>query len=419
MYRLRHTTRAFRHRAFRRFYAGQSISVIGSWIQTIALSWLVYRLTSSPTLLGLTTFLTQAPILLIGSVAGTFGDRFDRKRLLLVAEALLACQALVLGAMTLAGVSDIRGYLAIALVQGLIASVETPVRQSFLAVLVPEREDLPNAVALNSFLMNSGRLFGPAIAGLLLSLTSEGVCFLINAFSFLAVMAAVAVTDSPSVTPNVRASSAAHNAWREGLRYASGHPVIRTLLPVVAIVSFFGSPYVTLMPAVVGESFGGDARTLGWLVSSAGLGGIAGTAYLASHPRVQALPMVTVFACVMLGSSLVAFSVSHALWFCVLMMPGIGFGVIAAAASVNMLIQFGTPDHIRGRMIGLYITSFLGVAPLGALAAGIAAQHIGTRHTLAVGGVVCILTALLLRRRLPALLAQTRDDHLPDQASGR
>jgi len=202
--KLPHGMRAFRYPAFRRFYAGQTVSIIGSWVQSIALSWLVYRLTGAATLLGLTAFLTQAPILLLGPVAGSLLDRFDRRRLLLMAQWALAAQATLLGAIALLGMAAVPGLLALAAAQGVIASLETSARQSFLNMLVPDREDLPNAIALNSFLMNSGRLIGPGIAGLLLNHTSEGICFLVNAASFLAAIGATAswpASPTPAATP--------------------------------------------------------------------------------------------------------------------------------------------------------------------------------------------------------------------------
>lgn len=399
--KLPHGMRAFRYPAFRRFYAGQTVSIIGSWVQSIALSWLVYRLTGAATLLGLTAFLTQAPILLLGPVAGTLLDRFDRRRLLLIAQWSLAVQAAVLGTMVLSGLAGVPWLLGLAAIQGVIASLETSARQSFLNVLVPDRDDLPNAIALNSFLMNSGRLIGPGVAGFLLSHTSEGVCFLVNAASFLAAIAAITAT--PGHASRRAASGHGRGGILDGIAHARTHPIPRTLLPVVLGVSFFASPYVAIMPALVRGSFGGDAGTLGMLVGAAGLGGLLGTATLANWRRLPRLPRLTLFSCALAGASLIGLALSPGPWVAAVFMPGVGFGIIASAASVNVLLQATTEERMRGRMISLYLAGFLGVSPFGALAAGLLADAVGPVATLAAGGAGCLVLALALVRRLGAL----------------
>ena len=388
---LPHGLRAFRHRPFRRFYAGQTISVVGSWIQSIALSWLVYRLSGSASLLGLTAFLTQAPILLLGPLAGTLADRLDRRRLLLAAQWALALQAAVLGLSTLSGWHTVGWLLTMAGLQGLVAAFETPARQTFLGVLVPDRDDLPNAVALNSFLMNSGRLVGPTVAGLLLVAVGEGVCFLVNAVSFLAAIAAIAA--APAESRRDRARDLAGSGLLVGLAHAWHHPLPRRLLPAVATVSFFASPYAALMPAVVRESFGNSATLLGLLVGGAGLGGLAGTGALANWRSMTRLPLVTTVSCALAGASLLAFSATRDPSLALACMPALGFGIIATAASVNMLLQWSTPESLRGRIVSLYLASFLGMAPFGALAGGVLADRFGVRPVLAGGGVACLLMA--------------------------
>ena len=388
--------RSFRHLAFRRFYVGQTLSVIGSWIQTIALGWLVYRLTASPFLLGVTTFLTQAPILFLTPVAGVLTDRVDRHALLLITQALLAVQALTLGALTLAGLGSVPTLLAAAGVQGLITAFETPARQSFLSVLVPDRTDLPNAIALNSFLMNSGRLIGPGIAGVLLAATSEGVCFLVNGVSFLAVIAVVLKTPRHGLTA-ASARKSPDEGFLHGIREAWRFRPARALLPLVMTISLFASPYATLMPAVVKEVLHGGPGTLGLFVGMAGLGGLCGTAMLAAWRDVESLPRVTVITCTVTGLALLTFALSRNYWIALLAMPAIGFGIIATAASVNMVLQTVTPPEKRGRVIGLYISAFLGLAPFGALWAGFLATWVGSLTTLAIGGGVCLIASAFLR----------------------
>ncbi|MFO1321899.1 MAG: MFS transporter [Burkholderiales bacterium] len=389
--------RSFRHAAFRRFYAGQTLSVIGSWIQTIALGWLVYRLTASPLLLGLTTFLTQAPILFLTPVAGVLTDRVDRRALLVVTQALLAVQAASLGALTLLDYASVPVLLAASAVQGFITAFETPARQSFLSVLVPDRTDLPNAIALNSFLMNSGRLIGPGIAGLLLAITSEGVCFLVNSVSFLAVIAVVRKIRAPRPSDGgVR--TVGHEGFLHGLRDAWRFRPARVLLPFVMTISLFASPYATLMPAVVKEVLRGGPGTLGLFVGMAGFGGLCGTAMLAAWRDVHSLPRVTVATCALTGLALTAFALSPFYWLSLIAMPAIGFGIIATAASVNMLLQTVTPPERRGRVIGLYISAFLGLAPFGALLAGFLASWVGALTTIGTGGSLCLLASVALRR---------------------
>lgn len=385
--------RALRHRSFRLFFAGQGISIVGTWVQTIALSWLMYRLTGSTALLGLTTFLSQAPVLFIGPFSGWLGDQYDRRRLLIVTQALLLIQALCLGVLALAGWASPSTLLAMAALQGLLSGLDTPIRQSFLAEMVPDKIDLPNAIALNSFLMNGGRLLGPMVAGLLLAQVSEGVCFLINAASYAAVVGAV-LAMKPASGAHAQARRRDGSRWIDALRYAWNTPVIRGLLPLVMANSFFASPYVTLMPAFARDVFGGGPGTLGLLVGCAGLGGVAATAVLATRTGIEGLERWTRIACAMAGLCLAAFSFTAILPLALPLMVGVGAGIIGTAASVNMQLQAQVDDRYRGRMISLYVMSFLGLAPFGGLWAGFLAELIGSTATLAIGGIACLIAVL-------------------------
>lgn len=391
--------RAFRHRNFRLFFAGQGISIIGTWVQSIALSWLMYRLTGSTVLLGLTTFLTQAPVLVVGPFSGWLGDRFDRRRLLVVTQGLLLVQALALGLLVLGGWAWSESLLAMAALQGVLSGLDTPIRQSFLGEMVPDKADLPNAIALNSFLMNGGRLIGPMIAGLLLVQVSEGVCFLVNAASYAAVVWAVVAMKSSSVSHQSAVAKKGTERWIDALRYAWRTPVIRSLLPLVMTVSFFASPYVTLMPAIAREVFGGGPAMLGALVGAAGLGGVVATAVLATRASLVRLDRWTRIACATAGISLAAFSFTTTPSLALPLMFGVGAGIIGTAASVNMQLQAEVDDRFRGRAISLYVMGFLGVAPFGGLWAGFLASHIGAPATLGLGGGACMAVLLLLRRR--------------------
>lgn len=309
-------------------------------------------------------------------------------------------QATLLGVLSLAHLATPGVILILALLQGLCAALDTPVRQSFLSVMVPKKEDLPSTIALNSFLMNSGRMIGPSIAGLLLATVSEGVCFLVNAASYGAVILAVISMEGVSGRETQHRGSLA-SGLKEGLDYARRFAPARTLLPAVMVISFFLSPYSTLMPIVAKEVFGGGPRTLGFLVGAAGLGGLAGTAFLATRRTTRALPRITAIACATAGVCMIAFSISR--WYpaSLVFMFGVGFGVITTAASTNMVLQTTVAESMRGRVISLYTMSFLGLAPFGALWAGFLAKQIGPMITLLIGGATCVIAAAALTAALP------------------
>jgi MFS family permease len=280
----------------------------------------------------------------------------------------------------------------------MLSGLDTPIRQSFLGEMVPDKADLPNAIALNSFLMNGGRLIGPMIAGLLLAQVSEGVCFLVNAASYAAVILAVIAMSPASAVPGRAGAKAGTERWADALRYAWNTPAIRSLLPLVMTVSFFASPYVTLMPAIAREVFAGGPGMLGSLVGAAGLGGVVATAFLATRASLLRLERLTRFACGTAGLSLAAFSFTTTPALAMALMFGVGAGIIGTAASVNMQLQAEVDDRFRGRVISLYVMSFLGLAPFGGLWAGYLASHVGAPTTLALGGTACLAALLVLRQ---------------------
>ncbi len=389
--------RAFHHRNFRLFFAGQGISMIGTWVQQIAQAWLVYRLTGSPFLLGLTSFAGQIPILFLAPLGGLLSDRFDRRRILLTTQALLMCQALLLAALTLTGLVHVWHVIALAFFYGLVMGFDTPVRQSLLIGLVGQRADLPNAIALNSMLMNASRMIGPSIAGLLLAFVSEGWCFLINAGTYCAILAAAAALRIAPLAHAKRPASTLHGL-REGIGYALASRPIRTLLPLLALMSFMASPYVSLMPVMARQVLGGGAGTVGFLVGAAGLGALLGTSWLASRGTASGLPRVIAFSSATAGTALLLFSFSRSLWLSLPLMTCVGFGIIVTAASINTILQTIVEDDKRGRVMSFYTMAFLGVAPLGALWAGTLAGWIGAPATLGIGGCCCLLGALLYSR---------------------
>lgn len=397
-----HALRALRHRNFRLFFAGQGVSMIGTWVQQIAQAWLVYRMTGSPFLLGLVSFAGQIPILFLAPLGGLLSDRIDRRRLLLVTQSLLMCQALALAALTLSGTVQVWHVIVLATLYGIAMGFDTPVRQSLLVGLVGAKQDLPSAIALNSMLMNTSRMIGPSVAGILLALTSEGWCFLINACSYVAILAAVAQLRLGAVAP--RKPDSALAGLREAFAYARHSPPIRTLLPLLALMSFMASPYVSVMPVMVREVLGGGPHTLGFLVGAAGLGALLGTSWLATRASAAALPRAIGWSAATAGIALALFSQSTHVWLSLPLMLALGFGIIVTAASINTILQTVVDDDMRGRVMSFYTMAFLGVAPLGALWAGTLASRIGAPATLLLGGCTCVAGALLYARRRPVLV---------------
>ncbi|MFN7086404.1 MAG: MFS transporter [Burkholderiales bacterium] len=404
---MRHSLRAFRHRNYRLFFFGQSLSVIGSWTQQIAMSWLVYRLTGSAWLLGVTGFAGQIAILLFAPFGGIWADRFDRRRLLLITQALAMLQAFVLAALTYAGLVVAWHVVVMAALLGIVMAFDTPIRQSFTSEMVPSRHDLPSAIAFNAAMQNGGRMIGPAIAGVLLTVSSEAFCFLANGAAKLAVIASLAMmTVAPRTQPHITTRLWA--SFREGAAYAWNLVPARFLLPLVALVSFMVTPYQSLMPIFAAEIFAGSADTLGLLMSAAGLGGIIGMVYLASRRDVRGLARWIAFAAALAGFSTVAFAYSKILPLSLFVIGTTGFGIIVAANSTSQILHTIVEDDKRGRVMAFFVMAFLGMQPLGSLAAGALASWIGATHTLALGGVVTVGGACWLWRRLPLLRQHIR-----------
>ena len=387
--------RAFRHRNFRLFFAGQCVSMIGTWVQQIAQSWLVYRLTGSPFMLGLTSFVGQIPILFLAPLGGLLSDRFDRRRMLIVSQTVLMLQAIALAALTLSGHIEVWHVLVLAAIYGIAMGFDTPVRQSLIVSLVGDKQDLANAIALNSMLMNASRMIGPSIAGLLLAFLSEGWCFLINAGTYLAILAcAVALRLAPRAPSRV----SLQQGLGEALRYVRATPAIRTLLPLLSLMSFMASPYASLMPVMARDVLHGGAHTLGFMMGAAGLGALCGTSWLAWRGSASGLPRIIAITPIVAGIALILVSRSTVQWLSLPLMLCVGFGIIVTAASINTMLQTIVPDDKRGRVMSFYTMAFLGVAPIGSLWAGTLASRIGAPNTLLVSGCCCVLGALVYRR---------------------
>ncbi|MBI4188996.1 MAG: MFS transporter [Betaproteobacteria bacterium] len=401
------TLRALRHRNFALFLSGQICALIGYWIQQIALSWLVYRLTGSATLLGVLAFASNLPVLLLAPFAGLWSDRFNLHRMMLATQALEMLQAAALTALAFSGAIEIWHIIALTMLLGMCVAVELPVRHAYLIELVGDRQDLLNAVAVMSLTANCGRLAGPVLAGLLIGWFSEATCFLINALTYIAVLASFAFI---RVKPQQRAESHPPmlRGLKEGLVYAWSTVPIRFLLALLAVVALTAAPYGTLMPAIVYEAFAGNAETLGFLVGAAGMGAVCGTLLLASRRTVRGLVRFIVAAALVAGCALVALSWSRLLVLSLALMGVIGFGILVISVSVNMILQTIVDDDKRGRVMSFYTTAFLGVVPFGGLIAGMFADHIGATNTVLAGGIVCVLAALYMARHLPLIRSHIR-----------
>lgn len=326
--------RAFRHRNYRLFFAGQGISLIGTWMQRIAMNWLVYRLTGSAFLLGVVNFSGQVPTLIFAPFAGVLADNFDRHRLLVATQVLAMVQAALIAALVLLDVVVVWQLMILSAFLGIVNAFDTPIRQSLVIEMIGNREDLGNAIALNSSLVNGARLIGPSIAGILIATVGEGVCFLINAISYVAVIAALMAMH---IVPRPARPKGLHiwQAWHEGLTYALHSLPIRWVLLLLAVVSFMGMPYATLLPIFAQEILHGGAQTLGFLMAAAGVGALVGAIFLASRSAVLGLETVLIVAAAVFGLGLVAFSLSHRLWLSLVLMVFSGFGMMVHMAAGN------------------------------------------------------------------------------------
>jgi MFS family permease len=397
-----HLLRALRNPNYRLFFFGQAISLVGTWITRLASSWLVYRLTGSEFLLGLVAFVGQIPALLISPIAGVYIDRWNRHRVLVITQALSMCQSAALAVLTLSGYITVTDILVLQLLQGMVNAFDTPARQSFVVQMVEDRADLPNAIALNSSLVNGSRMIGPAIGGLLIAAVGEGWCFALDAVSYVAVIGSLlAMTVRPTATPPQVVPVV--DALVAGVRYVAGFPPVRSGLLLVAAVSMFGMPYQVLMPVIASAVLGGGANTLGVLMTATGVGALAGTLYLASRHTVLGLGRKIAQAAMLFGAALLAFSSSSHLWLSLAILPFAGAGFIVALAATNTVVQTVVPETLRGRVMSLYTVAFLGTAPIGSLLAGVAAERIGARATIAVGGALCLTCGLWFFTTLPRL----------------
>jgi MFS family permease len=394
--------RALHYRNYRLFFSGQGVSLVGTWMQQIAISWLVYRLTNSPFLLGLIGFAGQIPTFLLASVAGVFADRHDRRKLLVLTQTLAMAQAFVLALLTFTGHVAVWHLVILSIFLGFVNALDIPVRQSFVVDLVENKEDLGNAIALNSVMFNGARLVGPSIAGLLISIVGEAVCFFLNGISFLAIVIALLAMKVPE---RKRESGAVpfFQGLRDGYRYTFGFAPIRYIILFLGLVSLMGTSYLVLMPVFARDILHGGAHTLGFLMGASGIGALIGAVHLASRKTVRGLGRLIVIASSTFGIGLAVFSFSRYIPLSLAMMLFVGFGMNVHMASSNTVLQTIVEEDKRGRMMSFYAMAFMGMAPFGSLLAGSLASAIGAPNTLAISGLACIVGSALFLTRLPLI----------------
>ena len=400
MSRFSESLRSLHYRNFRLFLSGQLVSLIGTWMQSVALSWLVYRLTGQTTLLGLVVFATQSPIFFLGSLGGVLADRVDPRRLLIATQAIQMAQAMLLAWLTLSGRVQVWHILSLAVVLGLSSAFDLPGRQVLVARTV-DRADLPNAIALNSSIFHGSRVLGPAVAGLMVAAVGEGWCFLVNAVSFLAALAGLMMMRLPTFAPR-HDHPPVFTHLMEGVRFVRGHREVRLLLILLGIVCLLGMPYTVLMPVFADTILHGGPRGLGLLMGASGTGAVLGAVVLAGRRHTEGLARVAYLGAAGTGLALACFAFSRVFWLSGLLMVPVGMAMVAHMTSNNTLVQMLIPDQMRGRVMAFHAMVFTAAMPLGALVAGLSAHHIGAPLTIALGGLGCVLGAIFFALRYPS-----------------
>jgi predicted MFS family arabinose efflux permease len=421
--KISHMWRALSHPNFRLFFYGQTISLVGTWMSRIATSWLVYRLTGSAFLLGVVGFAGQFPSFALAPFAGVFVDRWNRHHVLVVTQVLAMVHVTLLAVLTLGHWITVWQVAALSIFQGLINAFDMPARQALIIQLIDKKEDLSNAIAVNSSMVNGARLIGPSMGGVLIAAVGEGWCFAIDAISYLAVIATLLLMQLAPQTHNGMAKKDVLSDLREGWSYVTGSRTIRSILLLLAVVSLVGMPYSILMPVMANEVLGGGPNTLGIMMAATGVGALIGAIFLTARKTVLGLGKFIPLASVCFGTGLVLFSMSRTLWLSAPLLVLTGYGFINQLAVSNTLLQTIVDEDKRGRVMSFYVMAFMGTAPFGSLLAGSVAERVGAPTTLMIGGIGCVLGGLWFFRILPALREEVRPIYrkkgiLPEIATG-
>lgn len=395
------TFRALKYKNYRLFFFGQCISLIGTWIQQIAMSWLVYKLTKSAFLMGIICFTSAIPALIISPFAGVFIDRINKKNALIIVQCSFLLEAFILSLLTLSHSLNIFNILVISLFMGISTAIDMPLRQAFVVQLVDNPEDLSNAISLNSSCFNLARLVGPAIAGLLIALIGEGWCFMINALSYIAVIWAlllICIDSNKYSVPETKQSF--FSEFKEGFNYSYNYKLIWYIILLIGIASLSGMAFQVVMPIYAKEILKGDAQTLGYLMSAAGIGALIGALYLSSRTSVKGLSKWSCLSAVFFGAGLIGLNFINNLPLALLSLCITGFGMVILIASCNTIIQYFCDESKRGRVMGLYTIAFFGTAPFGSLLEGIIADKLGISLTYFINGTILILLAIWFYSKL-------------------
>jgi MFS family permease len=419
---LKEVFRSLQYRNFRLFFMGQSLSLIGTWMQRIALPWLVYDMTKDPVMLGLVSFAGQIPTFLLAPFGGVVSDRWNKYRLLLGTQTSFTIQAVAMTVLYFSGHLQVWEIILLSIFLGAINAFDMPTRQAFMIQMVDRREDLANAIALNSSMVNLARLIGPLLAGVLIAVTNEGVCFLINAISYLFVIVSLLMMVVHPVTKAVQ-NQQVLKGLKEGFNYAFRFPPIRAIILLLGLISLVGMPYTVLMPIFAKSVLHGDSHTFGFLMGAAGIGALGGALYLASRKSVLGLEKVIPASAAIFGAGLIAFSFSRIEAVSIFLMLFVGFGMIMQMASSNTIIQTLVDDDKRGRVMSIYMMAFVGTAPFGSLIAGALAKSIGAPLTLMICGTISIIGASAFAGNLKKLKTFMRPAYvklgiIPEVASG-
>jgi MFS family permease len=395
-------TRSLRARNFRLYFTGQGISLIGTWMQRVAMGWLVYQLTGSALMLGLVGFAGRIPTLVLAPFAGVAADRWDRRRILYTTQSLSMLQAIMLAALVLSGAVQVWHVLALATFLGVLDSFDIPARQSFFVQLIDDPADLGNAIALNSSVFNVARLIGPSVAGVLIALIGEGWVFALNGATYFSMLLALVLMRVPAIVSGDATGGVFRNL-SDGFGFAWNFPAIRAVLVLITTVSFFAVPFAVLMPVFAIDVLGGGAGTLGILMTAQGVGGLGGALFLSVRESATGLGSLIARAAALFGGGLLLFGASSSLWLSLPVLAVAGFGLMVQSAASNTFLQSIVGEAMRGRIMSLYTMAFIGTLPLGSLYAGWMAEQVGAPATVMIGGVVALVAAAIFRRQLPTL----------------
>lgn len=415
--------RALRNKNYRLFFYGQSLSLLGTWIQQVALSWLIYSVTNSPFLLGFVMFAGQLPTFLIAPFAGVLADRYDKRKIIIITQVVAMLQAILLAIFVLTNNINVTVLIILNILLGISNAFDIPTRQSFVIQMVEHKEDLPNAIALNSSIVNGSRLIGPAVAGILVASLGEGICFLINAISFVFVIISLLLMKVGKEEKADHGNVSILKELKEGFHYSFGFLPIKSVILLLATVSLFGNPYLVLLPIFAKNILNGDATTLGYLNSAVGLGALGAALYLASRKSTLGLGKIIATTTLIFALSLISFSFSKTFPLSLIILLFCGFGMMMQTAGSNTILQTLSSDDMRGRVMSFYMVAFRGMAPFGSLWAGTFADNFGAPATVLISGTVCLAAGILFFKNLKIIRTAAKPVYqqkgiLPEAAKG-